>query len=117
MIVFGVVADTGLILCRQSSQKPSDELFERFRQSFPGVRGGSTSASNDSQTQTAGLDDSIIGQPRQVSRISCSEYSLSFVICLLSLLSPHNLLGQDVRRTGGRLEFRYSPLTQFSNWR
>lgn len=53
---------------RQSSQKPSDELFERFRQSFPGVRVGSTSGPSESQLQTAGgLQDSTLNQPRQVS--------------------------------------------------
>jgi hypothetical protein len=68
-----------LVIYRQSSQKPSDELFERFRQSFPGVRVGSTGAANDSQTITS-LDGSTLNQPRQVSSSgSCFEYSLSFV--------------------------------------
>ncbi|KAI5855361.1 CP2 transcription factor-domain-containing protein [Tricharina praecox] len=62
-----------MILHRQSSQKPPDELFERFRQSFPDVI--TTSAPNG-QSQTAS-EPAVAGgstfQPRQVAEFPGHE--------------------------------------------
>ncbi|PUU75781.1 hypothetical protein B9Z19DRAFT_312094 [Tuber borchii] len=71
---------------RQSSQKPPDELFERFRQSFPGVRAGSTSGPSESHLQTAGgLHDSTLNQPRQVPcRILEARVLVSLLLCTSS---------------------------------
>jgi hypothetical protein len=48
---------------RQSSQKPPDELFERFRQSFPGMR--TTADGSNAQTALAdGIHETGLNQPR-----------------------------------------------------
>lgn len=74
------------------------------------MRGGSTSASSDSQTQTAGLDGSTLHQPRQVSYGSCFEYSLPFVVCCCPCCChPTILQGGSLERVGGRLEYQQLP--------
>lgn len=45
---------------RQSQQKPSDEMFERFRQSFPDVN----STAGEANGNISALQDSTLNQPR-----------------------------------------------------
>jgi len=62
VVLFDSLANLFVIVAyRQSSQKPSDELFERFRQSFSGVNG------TEEEQQLAGisaLQDSTLNKPR-----------------------------------------------------
>ncbi|KAF8461043.1 CP2 transcription factor-domain-containing protein [Kalaharituber pfeilii] len=92
---------------RQSSQRPSEELFERFKKSFPDVRSttGSTEVSN---TATAGnLQDSALNQPRLDTLSSPGNWLSGNILTSKGSIRYHEDLDPTPRAPGE--PFRFTP--------
>ena len=88
---------------RQSSQRPPDELYEKFKKEFPDVR-STTGEAEVSNTATAGkFHNSILNQPR------CNSPSYWIGGNCLTVYDETNRYHEDLDPTPRAEPFRFTP--------
>lgn len=96
---------------RQSSQRPPEELFEKFKKSFPDVR-STTGTSEVSNTATASnLQDVILNQPRSESLTSARYWNLDNNLTVHGNISVTARYHEDLDPTprAAAEPFRFTP--------